>query len=129
MKRILILLSFVMSISLCYGQYSKEKLTGILTGGSSKAWMVKASNAARPEKSYTFNENFTVAIAKAEGAAQNEKWALSSADNIRWFITIGSQKYEMIVSYDKGGTQYVKLTNQSGDKSSLYNETLLYPVK
>src|SRR6185436_7745203 len=112
MKRILVLLPFVLSVFFCQAQYSKEKLTDILTGGSTKAWSVKSTNISPADKSYSFSKNSTVAVTKAEGAAQNETWALNSADNIRWFITIGSQKHELIVSYDKAGAQFVKLTSQ-----------------
>src|SRR6185295_9725448 len=129
MKRIFIFLLLVTNISFCYAQYNKEKLTEILTGGSTKTWTVKAMNAAPPKKSYTFNKDFSVNIGMDNGTPQAKKWALSTADNIRWFISIGNQKYELIVSYDKAGKQYVKLTNQAGDKASVYSETILYPVK
>ena len=128
MKPISIFLSLFLITCFCQAQYSQEKLTEILTGGNSKAWSVKATNGASTEKSYTFNKNLTVAIAKGEGT-QTEKWVLSSADNIRWFVTIGSQKRELIVSYDKAGTQFLKLTSQAGDKASIYSEMLLYPLK
>src|SRR5688572_1623739 len=98
MKRMLGLVPLLLIAVLCNAQYSKEKLTDILTGGSAKAWTVKTSNA--PEKAFSFNKNQTVEITKSAGV-QKEQWSLSSADNIRWFITIGSKKQELIVSYDK----------------------------
>ncbi|MFI5218479.1 MAG: hypothetical protein ACHQNT_03240 [Bacteroidia bacterium] len=129
MKNISILLLLIIKISFCEAQYSKEKLTGILT--NEKSWSVKGINSNRAEKSYTFNKDMSVKIEKQGGAvAGAEKWSLSSTDNIRWFISIGKQKYEMIVSYDKGGKQFIKLTSQlSNNKAPVYEETLLYPVK
>ncbi len=130
MKRIIILpLLLIIKITFCHAQYNHEKLTEILTGGNIKTWIVKNTNAAHSEKSYAFNKNFSVQVTKDKGAIQTEKWTLTSADNIRWFISIGKQKYELIVSYDKSGKQYVKLTSEGGDKTSIYNETLLYPSK
>jgi hypothetical protein len=126
MKQILIIIPFILTVIFCQAQYNKEKLTDILTGGGTKAWTVKGASS---EKSYSFNKEFSVAITKSDGSSITEKWALSSTDNIRWFISIGSQKHELIVSYDKEGSQFVKLTNQSGDKGSVYHETLLYPAK
>lgn len=130
MKRIIILLLLLITeITYCNAQYSREKLTEILTGGNVKTWTVKSPNAAHPEKSYTFNKNFSVQMAKDKGAPQTEKWSLASTDNIRWFISIGKQRYEIIVSYDKSGKQYVKLTSEAVDKTSVYNETILFPSK
>ena len=123
LKTVLILL-FVSFFKLSNAQYNKEKLTTLLTGGSTKAWSVKSSNAAEAAKSYTFNINNTVAIANGKAAVQSDKWSLSSDDNIRWFIVLGKEKSEIIVSYDKGGKQYVKLTGQAGNKTPL----ILYPA-
>ena len=40
------------------------------------------------------------------------------------------QKFELIVSYDKSGNQYLKLKHLSDNvKSSIYEETFLYPAK
>ena len=130
MKRInILLLLLITKITFCNAQYNREKLTDILTGGNIKTWTVKSAGAMHTEKSYAFNKNLSVQVAKDKGAVQTDKWTLTSADNIRWFISIGTQKYEIIVSYDKSGKQYVKLTSQTGDKTSVYNETLLYPSK
>jgi hypothetical protein len=123
MKKTIIILIALVKITFCNAQYSKDKLTDILTGGTVKTWSVKGS-----ESTYSFNKNMSAEI-KTKSAAKTEKWALSSPDNIRWFISIGAQKYELIVSYDKSGKQYVKLNSQSGDsKASGYTETVLYPL-
>jgi len=113
-------------------QYDRNKLIDILTGGSSKSWTVKGTNLQRPEKSFTFNKNMSVKIDKDNGkgntVSANDHWSLSSTDNIRWFIGLGGQSYEMIVSYSKNGTQYVKLTHRAGNDSAAgYYEINLYP--
>lgn len=129
MKSILIVLLFACSAIVCEAQYNKEKLTEILAGSATKVWTVKSGSSAQGEKAFTFSKDLSVTISKTN-AIENEKWALSSTDNIRWFITIGSKKYEVIVSYDKAGAQFLKLTSQANDKTSLYyNELLLYPSK
>ena len=133
MKRALILLVLLGNITIGYAQYSKEKLTDILTGGSSKSWTAKGVNTDRPEKGFTFNKNMSVQIQKSDKGAvatQNDKWSLTSADNIRWTIAIGSQSYEIIVSYDKSGTQYVKLTRKADvGKATGGYELTLYGTK
>jgi len=95
-------------------QYTKEKLTTILTGGTEKTWNVTSVNMAAKEKMFSFNKNLSVVVQDASGTKRNDKWLLSTTDNIRWFIMIGKEKYEMIVSYDKKGEEYIKLTHQSG---------------
>lgn len=127
MKRIFIFLLFFVNIMFSYGQYNKEKLTDILTGGNTRSWTVKGTSHS--EKSYSFSKNATVQTLNSSGASQNLKWELTTADNIRWFILIGKQRYELIVSYDKSGKQFVKFTGTAGDKSSVYSETILYPSK
>ena len=116
------LLLFVGSFTLSYAQYSKEKLTDILTGGSTKSWTVKT--AGKAEKGFVFNKNMTAQVKK--GAAENVKWSISSTDNIRWFTTVGGETYETIVSYDKSGKQYVKFTHKDATPGGNY-ELLLYP--
>ncbi len=130
MKRILILLLLSTSFSLSYGQYDKNKLTTILTNGTTKAWSVKGVNTNPPEKSMTFNINMSAQLQKDDGkggtVSQSEKWSISTKDNIRWFITLGSQQYELVISYLKNGSQYIKLTHPAGaDKY----EISLFPLK
>ena len=55
---------------------------------------------------------------------------MKSADEIRWFLSIGNQTYEFIISYDKKGNEYIKLTHQAVDnKTSGYYEIKLNPIK
>jgi hypothetical protein len=123
MKQIFVFLILIANISFCHAQYSKDKLTQILTDGNVKSWTAKKTGVL-----YAFNKNMTVEIKNDVGTGKTGKWALSSADNIRWFISINDQKYELIVSYDKAGKQYIKLNSQGGDsKASGYSETVLYP--
>jgi hypothetical protein len=124
MKKIILILIAVLKISFCQAQYSKEKLTQILTDGNVKSWTVKGT-----ANTYSFNKNMTAEIKNDKGTVKADKWTLSSTDNIRWFIAMSGQRYELIVSYDKGGKQYIKLNSQSGDsKASGYAETILYPA-
>ena len=124
MKKIFVFLFLIANISFCHAQYSKDKLTQILTDGSVKSWTDKKTGVV-----YTFNKNMTAEIKSDKSAGKPGKWDLSSADNIRWFISINDQKYELIVSYDKAGKQYIKLNSQGGDsKASGYSETVLYPL-
>ena len=130
--RIFLLAAMFLNITFSFAQYDKAKLTGILTNGSSKTWTAKGVNIDRPEKTLTFNKDMTVRIEKDNGkggiSPQVDKWSVSSADNIRWFITIGNQNYETIVSYAKNGSQYIKLTHQAGsDKAAGYYEINLLP--
>src|SRR5450755_3062370 len=79
MKRAFILLLLLGNITFGYAQYNKEKITEILTGGSSKAWTAKGVNVERPEKGFTFNKDMTVQVQKGNekgGAVQSEKWSL-----------------------------------------------------
>lgn len=125
MKKLLLILIGVLSLSFCRAQYTKDKLTQILTNGSEKLWMVKGS-----ANTYSFNKNMTAQIKSDKAAIKTDKWILSSTDNIRWFIAMSGQRYELIISYDKAGKQYVKLNSQSGDsKASGYAETILYPIE
>jgi len=115
-----------------FAQYDKNKLTGILTEGSSKKWSVKGVNVQPPEKSVAFNINMSVLVEKDNGkgavTSQPDKWSITSADNIRWFMTIGKERYELIVSYAKNGTQYIKLIHgEAGGTGSF--ELNLYPTK
>ena len=111
-------------------QYDKEKIISILTSGSSATWTVQGSNTIAEEKSYIFNVNGTCIVQPAKPGAKafNAKWSLSSPDNIRWFIDIGDRKYELIISFDKKGQQYIKLTRRPDRTRSVYYETLLYPL-
>jgi hypothetical protein len=109
-------------------QYNREKITGILTGNSEKLWNINGINVDRPERSALFNINGNAVIELSSGKKNNEKWTLMSADNIRWFISIGNNKYELIISYDKKGNQYIKLTHQE-NKTSDYYEIKLTSAK
>jgi hypothetical protein len=120
MKRIVMLVLLIGSFVVANAQYSKEKITEILTGGNSKSWTVKSQG--HPEKTFVFNKNMS---AQMNGA--NTKWSISSQDNIRWFTTVGSDSYETIVSYDKAGKQFVKLTRKGDGKPGSNYELILYP--
>ena len=128
MKTKVILLLLLFNTAFCYAQYDKDKLIKILTTNS---WTVKGINSDQPEKSYSFSKDMSVQIGKDNGKGavmmQKDKWTISSTDQIRWFISIGNQTYEMIISYTKSGSQYVKLTRQ--DKRSGLHELNLYPLK
>ncbi len=113
-------------------QYTIEKLTNILTDGKTKSWSVKGTNIDLAEKVYTFNINGAIQIQKENPKPNTilSKWVLSTKDNIRWFIQIGDQLNELIISYDKAGKQYIKLTRQATDKkTSVYYESILQPLK
>lgn len=112
-----------------YAQFTKEKLSGILTNGSQRDWFVKSKSNSSSGMGYQFHSNNTVYLLNSPGKEAPQKWSLSSTDNIRWFITMGKIKNEIIVSYDKAGKQFIKLTNQTGNGSSSYNEIILYPSK
>ena len=130
MKRILILLLFLSAVFACEAQYNKEKIQKLLTGDNEKSWMVNGINIDRPEKKFIFNKNNSVKVESTKGLIKNEKWSLKSADEIRWFLSIGNQRYELIISYDKKGKEYIKLTHQAGDnKTSGYYEIKLNPIK
>src|SRR5258706_8516866 len=111
MKQILFMLALLATATVSQAQYDREKLVNILTSGSAKTWTVKGVNTERPEKSFTFNKNMSATIAKVgsggAGASEQTKWTLASKDNIRWFVTVGNQSYELIVSYAKDGSQYL----------------------
>lgn len=125
--RILILLLLPLFVS---AQYTKEKLATILTGGTEKSWNATSVNVEVKEKMFSFSKNLSVVVQNASGTKRNDKWLLSTIDNIRWFIMIGKEKYEMIVSYDKKGEEYIKLTHQSAlMKPSGNYEIKLTPVK
>ena len=128
MKQLLILLLFISGVYNCNAQYTREKLISILTDNE-KVWTVKKGTAPGA-KTFTFNKNFTAEVVKQNGKNATVEWTLSTLDNIRWFITIDNQKFELIVSYDKTGQQYLKLNLQPRDiKTSVYEETILYPTK
>jgi hypothetical protein len=111
-------------------QYNSQKIKDILTGGSQKSWTVTGINIERPERVFIFKTDLSGIIENNKGGKQNIKWSLRTNDNIRYFITIGKDNYELIVSYDKKGEQYIKLTH-GGDnvKSSGYYEIKLTPLK
>ncbi len=125
MKRITLFLAFLFAASFSHAQYDKGKLTNILTGGSSKTWSVQGVNINRPEKTMTFNINGNADVEKENGK-KADKWSVSSKDNIRWFLSVGADQYEMVVSYSKNGSQYVKLTH--GTSNDKY-EMKLFPAK
>lgn len=111
-------------------QYDKEKLSDLLVAN---AWSVK-SNVNRQEKKMVFSRDHVVLVDRDNGkgvvAQAREKWSLTSGDNIRWFLAIGATTYELIVSYTKTGSQYLKLTHQDGsDKITGYYEINLYATK
>jgi len=131
MKRICILGIFLLTISSVFAQYNKEKLSAILTANP---WSVTSAHVARPERKMTFAKDQSVLVDKANDkggiVSQKDKWAVSSSDNIRWFLAIGAEKYEMIVSYTKSGSQFIKLTHQAGtDKITGYYEMSLNAIK
>jgi hypothetical protein len=111
-----------------FAQYNNEKLTSLLTGGNEKTWTVSGIISERPEKKMIFNKNNSVKIFDSKDQSQTKHWSLKSADQIRWFILIGEQNYELIVSYDKKGNEYIKLTHQSGKSGNDY-QMKLNPVK
>ena len=128
MKRNFILLILFIHATFCYAQYDKDKLIKILTANS---WSVKGTNAELPEKSFVFSKDMTVQSGKDNGksavVSQKESWTISSTDQIRWFIFIGNRSYELIISYTKSGSQYVKLIHQ--EKVQGAYEMNLYPLK
>ncbi len=130
MKRILILFCLLLGVLMCTAQYNKEKIQKLLTGDNEKSWGVSGINIDRPEKKFIFNKNNSVKVESTKGIIKNEKWSLKSADEIRWFLSIGNQTYEFIISYDKKGNEYIKLTHQAVDnKTSGYYEIKLNPIK
>ena len=131
MKRFCILGIFLLSISSVFAQYNKEKLTSLLTANP---WSVTSAHVARPERKMTFNKDQSVQVEKANDkggtVSLKDKWSVSSTDNIRWFLTVGPDQYEMIVSYTKSGSQFIKLTHQAGaDKITGYYEMSLNAIK
>lgn len=130
LKQILLVLTFFTGIIMCEAQYNKEKISKLLTGEIEKSWSVSGINAERPEKILSFNVNKSVKMEMNNGSIKNEKWSLKSTDNIRWFLSMGKEEYELIISYDKKGNEYIKLTHQSVNaKSSGYYEIKLNQIK
>ena len=130
MKRIMILLPILLAVFMCDAQYNKVKIQKLLSGDNEKSWAVSGINIERPEKKFIFNKNYSVKVESTKGIIKNEKWSLKSADEIRWFLSIGNQTYEFIISYDKKGNEYIKLTHQAVDnKTSGYYEIKLNPIK
>jgi hypothetical protein len=129
MKKYICLILLLTSIQISYAQYTKEKITTILTDGSEKSWNVNGVNTERPEKVFSFNINGSMISQQTDGSKKNMKWTLASSDNIRWFLITGVMKFELIISYDKKGNQYLKLTHQDADKSSSYYEIKLTSSK
>jgi hypothetical protein len=126
-KLIFLLMFFAVSAS---AQYNKDKLTSILTDDSQKTWNVAGINTNETEKTFTFLRSGAVITELKSNVKKTDKWSLMSSDNIRWFIVIAGKKYELIISYDKAGNQYIKLTQQdTSNKSSEYSEIRLTPVK
>jgi hypothetical protein len=129
MRRIIIPLLLFIAIH-AQGQYNSEKIKEILAGKSQKSWAVTGLNIVRPEKSFTFKTDNTGVTEDNYGSRKPMKWSLKSTDNIRYFITIGNANYELIISYDKKGEQYIKLTHSTVDnKTSGYYEIKLTPIK
>jgi len=119
MKKNLLIILLLAATGAVYGQYDKNKLMNIIT---SKVWSVKGVTSERPEKAFTFSKDMSVQVDKDDGkggtVSKKDSWSLSSTDNIRWFINIGGQSYEVIVSYAKNGTQYLKLAHKTGASDS-----------
>ena len=133
MKHILALLFLCCAFN-TQAQYNKEKLTNILTNGNTKNWSVKGTNLERPEKTYEFNKNGNLTIGKDDGQGKiisvADKWLLTTKDNIRWFLQTGKEVNELIISFEKNGTQYLKLTHRgTGKNTSVYYETQLHAIK
>src|SRR5262245_47466442 len=105
MKILTLFLLCLVFQSTAMAQYDKEKLTTLLVA---HAWTVK-SNVPRPEKKMVFSRDHQVAVDRDNGkgvvSTTHEKWGLSTEDEIRWFLTMGTQTYELIVSYTKSGSQ------------------------
>jgi hypothetical protein len=110
-------------------QYTREKIRDILTDKSEKTWSVTGINTERPEKAFTFRTDNSVTVEDLKGIKKPDKWKLHSTDDIRWFIDIGNVSYELIISYDKKGEQYVKLTHRADNRSSGYYEIRLTEAK
>ncbi len=126
MKYLPVILFLLVSASSTQAQYTKEKISNILSGDTEKSWSVNGINVSRPEKVFTFNKNNTVVIEETSGKIRKENWSISSNDNIRWFLKAGSITYELIISYDKKGQQFVKLTHgESANSASGYYEMKL----
>jgi len=128
MKKMLFLFLFICGSLMGYSQYNKDKLSTLLTGGKEKVWIVSGINAERPEKKMTFDKSNSVKIEFSNGPMKSMRWSLNSSDDIRWFILIGDLNYELIVSYDKKGKEYIKLTLQSLKGNDNY-QMKLNPVK
>jgi hypothetical protein len=101
--------------SVVNAQYTKEKLRDLLCGSGQKTWIATGINTDRPEKTMTFKTPGGVVIEDQGGKTKTGNWTLQSADNIRWFIDIAGTKYELIVSYNKKGEQYIKLTHHENN--------------
>jgi len=130
MKRLIVLQIFLVTAVLCQAQYSKEKITSTLTGDNVRSWSATGINTELTEKKFSFNKNNSVVIEYSKGTTKNDKWTLTSPDKIRWFLSIGNTTYELIISYDKKGNEYIKLTHQAGDnKTSGYYEIKLNAIK
>lgn len=126
MKYLPVILFLLVSASSTQAQYTKEKISSILTGESEKSWSANGINESRPEKVFTFNNNNTVSIEETSGKTHKENWIVSSSDNIRWFLKVGLTTYELIISYDKKGQQFIKLTHGlSANSASGYYEMKL----
>lgn len=126
MKYLIVALSLVFSASFAQAQYTKEKISNILSGDTEKSWLANGINVSRPEKVFTFNNKSTVSIEETSGKTHKENWVVSSSDNIRWFLKVGLTTYELIISYDKKGQQFIKLTHgESANSASGYFEMKL----
>ncbi len=125
-----LLIAFILLTLNTNAQYNKDKIVSILTNDSEKSWNVTGVNVERNEKVFTFRKNGIATTELKNGTKKSGKWSLKTNDNIRWFISIDALSYELIISYDKAGNQYIKLTHQEVDnKTSGYFEIRLTPVK
>ena len=118
MKNILLSFAFLLSCLMAYPQFTKVKLTHLLTSDNQKSWMIAGVNVDLLEKKMTFSNNNSVVIETENSKTTTAKWALSSPDNIRWFLQAGNQTYELIVSYNKKGEEYIKLKHPSKGSDS-----------
>jgi hypothetical protein len=117
--KINIFLLLLLTSSGVKAQFTKDKLTEILCGKDQMTWQVTGINSSPAEKVMTFRRNNTVGVEDLSGKKQERKWTLQSADNIRWFLDFGGTKYEMIVSYNKKGEQYIKLNRKDNGEYEL----------
>jgi|GEM_PF-6448171 len=123
MRPIFLVALFALLSSGAQAQYTKESISAIVTGGSSKSWIDNGTSTV-----YTFSSNMKGEIKKATGSAQPVSWNLNTPDNLTWNLIISKESYELIISYNKEGTQYLKLVRYTGgNRVAGYKEIKLFP--